>query len=65
MHYIFLFFLLKFLSFKYIIQIFYSLKKIVMIIKTDHIVTMNITQIIGSNIVLPTQTFFFSLLLGK
>ena len=30
-----------------------------MIIKTNHTVTMNITQIIDSNIVHPTQTFFF------
>ena len=36
MYYIFLIFLvqLKFLSFKFIIQIFYSLKEIIMIIKT-------------------------------
>ena len=35
-----------------------------MIIKTDHVVPMNITQIIDSNIAQP-KPFFFSLVLSK
>ena len=39
---------LKFLSFKVIIQISHFLKEIIMITKTYHIITINITQIIDS-----------------
>ena len=49
---IFIFFSLplKFLSFKYIIQISRSLKNIITIIKTDYKITLDITQIIDKHI---------------
>jgi len=50
MHYIssFLLVQLKFLSFKFIVQISYYLKDIIMIIKTYHTITIDITQILTS-----------------